>query len=273
MTPIGLGVAIVSILLSMILDHGQPTALINVPSMLLVFGGTIGVSVAGVDKKDLKVVRRAFMKAMKKAKISGGPAFVEHLTNAARDARGQGLLALETSLPEVKTDPFVRTGVELISLTSDPDRVRSVLAAEILGMRLRHRVGAGFFQQMGGFAPTIGILGTVIGLVRVLGNLSEPGKLGAAIASAFTATLWGVLSANVFWIPISNKLKRRTEEEARYKELVTEGLLALQEGLSGPQLRDRLDPFLVPADRAGATKGKKKADGAPTGPAREESAA
>lgn len=269
MTPIGIGAALFAIMASMIMDHGQPMSLINIPAMLLVFGGTIGVSVAGLDKKDLKTVRKAFKKAMTKAKIAGGPAFVEHLMEAARDARGQGLLALENSLPEAKTDPFVRTGVELIGLTSDPERVRSVLDAEIDGMRARHKVGSGFFKNMGGFTPTVGILGTVIGLIQVLANLSDPAKLGEAIASAFTATLWGVMSANVFWIPISNKLSRRSEEETLYKELVTEGLLALQEGLSGPQFRDRLDPFLSPRDRVDT----KKDAGAPPGVERQESAA
>jgi chemotaxis protein MotA len=166
-----------------------------------------------------------------------------------------GLLALESGLPEAKIDPFVRSGVELITTTSDPERVRNVLDAEIVGMRARHRVGIKFFQDMGGFAPTIGILGTVIGLVRVLGDLSSPATLGPAIASAFTATLWGVMTANIFWIPISNKLKRLSDDEVRRKELVIEGLLAVQEGLTGPQLRDRLDPFLAPRERSEPGKG------------------
>ncbi len=116
-------------------------------------------------------------------------------------------------------------------------------------------MGIKFFQDMGGFAPTIGILGTVIGLVRVLGDLSAPATLGPAIASAFTATLWGVMTANIFWIPIANKLKRLSDDEVRRKELVIEGLLAVQEGLTGPQLRDRLDPFLAPRERGEQAKG------------------
>lgn len=254
MTPAGILVALASILISMILDHGKPMSLINIPALLLVFGGTIGVSLAGLDRKDLAAVRKAFGRAMKKAEIGGRAELIDHLMDAAREARGRGLLALESSLPEAATDPFVNNGVQLIAMTSDPERVRDVLDAEIGGMHERHKVGIKFFQQMGGYAPTIGILGTVIGLVRVLANLSDPGTLGSAIATAFTATLWGVLSANVFWLPIAAKLRRRDEEEIRYKELVTEGLLAVQEGLSGPQLRDRLEPFLSPAERA-ATSG------------------
>ena len=109
---------------------------------------------------------------------------------------------------------------------------------------------------MGGFAPTIGILGTVIGLVRVLGNLSEPSELGAAIASAFTATLWGVMSANIFWIPISNKLKRLSDDEVRRKELAIEGLIAVQEVVcSARSSAHRLCiPFLAPETSGGDAK-------------------
>jgi chemotaxis protein MotA len=223
--------------------------LISIPSMVLVFGGTIGVSIAGVNKHDLKPVRGAFRTAIKNKVTWHASDFNQHLLAAAKEARTMGLLALENDLPEAKLDPFVRSGVELITTTSDPERVRNVLDAEIVGMRARHRVGIKFFADMGGFAPTIGILGTVIGLVRVLGDLSSPGTLGPAIASAFTATLWGVMTANIFWIPISNKLKRLSDDEVRRKELVIEGLLAVQEGLTGPQLRDRLDPFLAPRER------------------------
>jgi chemotaxis protein MotA len=248
-TPVGIVLALGAIFMSMIMDHGKPMTLISIPSMILVFGGTVGVSIAGLNKKDLKPVRGAFRTAIKNKVSWHASDFSQHLLSAAKEARTMGLLALENGLPEAKNDPFVRSGVELITTTSDPERVRSVLDAEIIGMRARHRVGIKFFGDMGGFAPTIGILGTVIGLVRVLGDLSSPGSLGPAIASAFTATLWGVMTANIFWIPISNKLKRLSDDEVRRKELVIEGLLAVQEGLTGPQLRDRLDPFLAPRER------------------------
>jgi len=233
-TPVGVVVALASIFMAMIMDHGKPMTIVSIPSMILVFGGTFGVSMAGVNKHDLRPVRGAFRTALKNKVSWHAGDFNEHL---------------------MKIDPFVRSGVELITTTSDPERVRNVLDAEIVGMRARHRVGIKFFQDMGGFAPTIGILGTVIGLVRVLGDLSSPATLGPAIASAFTATLWGVMTANIFWIPISNKLKRLSDDEVRRKELVIEGLLAVQEGLTGPQLRDRLDPFLAPRERSEPGKG------------------
>jgi chemotaxis protein MotA len=248
-TPGGILLAIVAVLVSMVMEHGKPMAIISVPAMILVLGGTIGVSIAGVNGHDLRPIRGALRRAMRKSRSWSASDFAQHLMTVAREARTSGLLALEKGLPEAESDPFVKSGIDLITTTSDPERVRGVLDAEIVGMRDRHRVGIKFFQDMGGFAPTIGILGTVIGLVRVLGNLSEPGKLGDAIASAFTATLWGVMTANIFWLPIANKLKRLSDDEVRRKELVIEGLLAVQEGLTGPQLRDRLDPFLAPSER------------------------
>ena len=255
MTPVGIVVALGSIFMAMIMDHGKPMTIVSIPSMILVLGGTLGVSMAGVNKHDLRPVRGAFRTAIKNKVSWHAGDFNEHLMKVAKEARTMGLLALENGLPEAKIDPFVRNGVELITTTSDPERVRNVLDAEIVGMRARHRVGIKFFQDMGGFAPTIGILGTVIGLVRVLGDLSSPATLGPAIASAFTATLWGVMTANIFWIPISNKLKRLSDDEVRRKELVIEGLLAVQEGLTGPQLRDRLDPFLAPRERSEQARG------------------
>ncbi len=175
--------------------------------------------------------------------------FTEHLLAAAQQARQHGIRELERGLPEARRDAFVRTGVELVLTTSDPERVREVLAAEIEGLRRRHAVAWHMLRDMAGYAPTLGILGTVIGLVRVLATLTTPGALGPAIAGAFTATLWGVLSANLIWLPLSNKLRRLSAIELAYKELVVEGLLAVQEGASGLRLKDRLDPFLPPAQR------------------------
>ncbi len=268
MTPTGIVVAFAAIMLSMIMDGGQPASLIKIPALILVFGGTIGATVAGLVGKDIKALPRALRVAMKQKTKPAPAAFAEHLIQLARDARTGGLKVLERELPEAQDDPFIRTGVELIATTSDPERVRQVLEAEITGLRSRHKLGWKAFADMAGFAPTIGILGTVIGLVHVLGSLTTPGKLGPAIASAFTATLWGVLSANVIWLPISNKLRRLSEAEIQYKELVIEGLLAVQEGLSGPQLRDRLVPFLPPRER---DQGESRNGGA--APERSEAAA
>ena len=141
MTPAGIALALMAILVSMVMDHGKPMSIISIPSMILVLGGTFGVSMAGLAGHDLKPIRGALKSAMRKSKSWTATDFAQHLMSVAREARSVGLLALAQGLPEAKTDPFVKSGVELITTTSDPDRVRGVLDAEIAGMRSRHRVG------------------------------------------------------------------------------------------------------------------------------------
>ena len=131
-----------------------------------------------------------------------------------------------------------------------PERVHELLGAEVDGLRSRHAASIKFFSDMAGYSPTFGILGTVIGLIGVLGQLTEPGKLGPAIASAFAATLWGVLLANAVWLPISNRLRRLSEEEVTYREMVIEGLLTMQLNVSSMDMKDRLYAFLPPSERA-----------------------
>jgi chemotaxis protein MotA len=159
----------------------------------------------------------------------------------------QNPLALE----QLETDDaFLKMGIQVITSTSDPERVHELLGAEVVGLRTRHTTSIKFFSDMAGYSPTFGILGTVIGLIGVLGQLTQPGKLGPAIASAFAATLWGVLLANAVWLPISNRLRRLSDEEITYREMVIEGLLTMQLNVSSMDLKDRLYAFLPPSERA-----------------------
>jgi chemotaxis protein MotA len=167
------------------------------------------------------------------------------LLSMAREVR-QNPLALE----QLETDDaFLKMGIQVITSTSDPERVHELLGAEVVGLRTRHTTSIKFFSDMAGYSPTFGILGTVIGLIGVLGQLTEPGKLGPAIASAFAATLWGVLLANAVWLPISNRLRRLSDEEITYREMVIEGLLTMQLNVSSMDLKDRLYAFLPPSER------------------------
>ncbi len=261
MTPIGIGVAIMSILVSMIMDGGKPGALIKIPAMLLVIGGSTGASMAGFDGQKLKTIPKALKRVMLKNKRPDMRNTIDVLIGMAKEVR-QNPLALE----QIETDDaFLKMGISLITSTSDPERVSELLGAEVDGLRVRHQAAVKYFSDMAGFSPTFGILGTVIGLIGVLGQLSSPGKLGPAIASAFTATLWGVLLANAVWLPISNRLKRESEEEIAYREMVTEGLLTMQLNVSSMDLKDRLFAFLPPSERdaegEGAAEGKAKGKG------------
>jgi chemotaxis protein MotA len=252
MTPVGIVLALVALIGAMTMDHENLGSLIKISSLLLVVGGSIGATMAGFEGRRLKVIPKAFLKAMKPSKGPDTRATIEALLAIAKEARTNPLV-----LEEFETDDiFLKKGIQLIISTSEPERVNELMASEIEGLRLRHDTAAKFFSDIAGFSPTFGILGTVVGLIGVLGQLSSPGKLGPAIASAFTATLWGVLLANAVWLPISNKLRRLSTEEVSFREMVVEGLLTMQLNASTTELKDRLYAYLSPSEREQASNNR-----------------
>ncbi len=240
----GIGVAFGAIFVSMIMEGGNPASIILIPSIILVLGGTLGATMAGGMLKDTiglgKLVQRALMS---KPVLSGD--LVDSVVGLADRARREGLLALEDAAKDV-TDPFLQRGLQLAIDGTDPEELREILESEVDAKRKADRGGAKIFADMGGFAPTIGIIGTVIGLVHVLQNLSDPGSLGKLIASAFVATLWGVLTANVLWLPLSNRLKRLSELECGHMELAIEGVTAIQAGANPRLVAQKLRSLLPP---------------------------
>ena len=181
--------------------------------------------------------------------IDGSAAAIDSVVELAEKARREGLLALEDAVRAVE-EPFLRRGLELAIDGTDPEELRDVLEGEISAKRKADKAGAKFFTDMGGYAPTIGIIGTVIGLVHVLENLGEPEKLGHMIAAAFVATLWGVLSANLLWLPLGNKIKRISDLQCQHLELLVEGILAIQSGASPRVVARRLRSLLPPGSLA-----------------------
>jgi chemotaxis protein MotA len=248
-TGIGIGLTLVAIFASMILDGSSPMAIILIPSLILVFGGTIGAAVAGGVLSDAKSLPKLMIKAIK-AKTPTSDATVETLIRLAERARREGLLALESETAGIE-EPFLRRGLQMAVDGIDSEEVADILSGEIETKRTSEKRAAKVFQDMGGYAPTIGIIGTVLGLIHVLGNLGEPAQLGKEIAGAFVATLWGVLSANVFWFPLHNRLRRIGDLECDQMELILEGILAIQAG-SNPRLVAQKLQSLLPAAAAPA---------------------
>src|SRR6185437_9061103 len=172
------------------------------------------------------------------------------------------LLALEQETDGL--DAFIKKGVMMVVDGSDPSLVRDVLEGEISATEQRHKKGIGLMEAMGGFAPTMGIIGTVMGLVNVLSHLDDPSELGHSIAGAFIATLYGVLSANVFWLPIGERLKQRNKEEVALKTLAVEGVLSVQAGDNPRVVREKLEAFLPMELRGEPEEGAESAgEGAP----------
>jgi len=173
---------------------------------------------------------------------------VESVVALADRARREGLLALEDAAKDVN-DPFLQRGLQLAIDGTDAEELREILEGEVDAKRKADKAGAKFFADAGGFSPTIGIIGTVIGLIHVLENLSQPDKLGHLIAGAFVATLWGVMLANVLFLPLANRLKRISELECAQMDLVIEGIMAIQGGANPRLVAQKLRSLLPPGEQ------------------------
>ena len=250
----GIVLAFVAIFTTMILEGGNPMAIFLIPPLILVFVGTLGAAMAGGLLKDtigsLKALQRALL-----GKVTPPDETIDVVVKLAERARREGLLALEDAARDVD-DEFLRKGLELAIDGTDPDELREILEAQIDAKRAADKIHQGFFTDMGGYAPTVGIVGTVLGLIHVLENLSEPDKLGHLIAGAFVATLWGVAAANVLWLPLGKKLKRISELEIAVMELVVEGIMAIQSGSNPRVVSQKLTSLLPPDVRAAVEQAK-----------------
>ena len=255
-TMAGIGGVFAAVLVSMLLEGSSPSHIILLPALLLVFVGTFAAAMAGTFVKDLGTVFGGLKKALL-GRSADAQQSVEAIISMADLARRQGLLALEEKVRDVE-DPLLKQGIELTIDGSDPDEIAEILESVIAAKKGEDKVAIKFFGDMGGYAPTLGIIGTVIGLIHVLGNLSSPDKLGELIAAAFVATLWGVLSANALWLPLSAKLKRMSDYESAQMEMVLEGVLAVQSG-TNPRLVEQKLRSLIPAAPAKGAKSESKA--------------
>ncbi len=251
-TPIGIVLGAGAIITANMLEGGSPMSLLLLPPILLVFGGTIGATLAGGTMADGRHALHSLKRAMVWRQTPASE-LVPVVVSLADKARREGLLMLEAAVKDVDDD-FLKRGVALAVDGTDPEELREILEAELHAKRLDDKHSAKFFNAMGGYAPTVGIVGTVMGLVHVLENLSEPDKLGHLIAGAFLATLWGVMSANLMWLPIGSRLLRIGELEAARMELVIEGVMAIQAGSNPRVVAQRLRSLLPESDREPETR-------------------
>ncbi|GAB7389287.1 flagellar motor protein [Bacillaceae bacterium] len=258
-TIIGLIVGILSLVIGFILEGGHLSSLFQVTAALIVFGGTLGAVIASFPVRVLKKIPY-ILKIAFKEKAFSPEAMIDKLVEFSYVSRREGLLALEEKLSDVEEDDFLYEGVQMVIDGVEPELVREILDTEIELYESRHMEIARVFEVAGGFAPTMGIIGTVMGLVHVLGNLSDPGSLGPAIAMAFIATLYGVASANVIYFPIFNKIKARVQQDVLLKELQAEGILSIQQGENPNILRKKLLAFLD-AELKGKVAKDGRADG------------
>jgi len=232
---------------SMASGEGGLISFFDVPSILIVGGGTLGVVLMNfpmdVIRGIIKVILRSYL-----FKLNTPMQEIERIIAYANLARKEGLLALESKLKEVD-DAFFAKGVQLVIDGFPAETVRDIMELEAEWQRQRHNTGKQMLDSVGSFAPAFGMIGTLVGLVQMLQNLSDPSKIGGGMAVALLTTLYGAMAANMFFIPMAGKLGVRAEEEALLRELMIEGIVAIQSG-EGPQLiKEKLKSFVAPQAR------------------------
>jgi chemotaxis protein MotA len=245
-TIIGL-VAAFGLMISAIVIGGPLDAFVDLPSILLVLFGSVAIMGVGYPSGHLKNAVKVVMNA-----IRSTPRSPEQVLQLMREmssrARREGVLVLE-DMANDQEDPFLKKGIQMVVDGHDPSAIEEVLYNEVDKITERHKAGAGFYEDLGAFAPAMGMIGTLIGLVQMLQNLSDPSAIGPAMAVALLTTLYGAVIANVFALPIANKLKVRSGEEVAEKMLIVQGLLSILAGESPRFLVDRLNAQLPPAER------------------------
>lgn len=258
-TILGIVIALMSIVIATVMDGNSFGALIGPSSLFLVVVGSIGVSIAGYQMPDVKRVPKGVILSMTGKEADPGVA-VDRLMGYAETARKEGVLALESKLDDLD-DAFMKAGLQQVVDGMDADVVREVMETELAALDERHLPVIAFIKTMGGYAPTMGMIGTVVGLINMLGNLSDPAQLGLGMSVALLTTLYGVIFANLVFLPVAAKLNRLHELEVGQRVLVMDGILAVQAGASPRMIVERLEAYLTPSARLGHKERSRRASG------------
>ncbi len=225
------------------LEGGQVDALINGPAFLIVLGGTLGATMLQVPPSVFSRALRITIWVIKPEKVDLAKQ-IKKIEKWSSLARKEGLLGLESIVGNEK-DSFAKKGLQLLIDGNEPEIIRDHLEVELTVKEQRDLHAAKVYEAMGGYSPTIGIIGAVMGLVHVMQNLGDPSKLGPGIATAFIATIYGVGMANLFFLPVANKLKAQTHTLVQSRELVIEGIIAIAEGENPRNINAKLSGFLT----------------------------
>lgn len=238
----GLFLALIAIVGGQLLEGGNVGSLLQLTAFVIVIGGTAGAVM-------LQCALPVFLRGMRMAKwafvppLLDGEALIQEVAAWSNTARRGGLLALEPAIEDL-SDPFAKRGLQMLIDGAEPDALREALQVEVDAYEDQQRQAAKVWEAAGGYAPTIGILGAVLGLIHVMENLSDPSKLGAGIAVAFVATVYGVGSANLIFLPIANKLKNIIGREIMLREMLIEGLISVANGENPRLIQRKLQGFL-----------------------------
>ncbi len=239
---VGLVMAFVAIIGGNYLEGGHVGALINGPAALIVFGGTFGAALLQTPVSYFKRAIQIVSWVMFPPRVNM-PDAINRVIGWSMTARKDGLLGLE-SVAEAELDLYSQKGLQLLVDGMESEGIRSILEVDLYTQEDRDLQAAKFYECMGGYAPTIGIIGAVMGLIHVMGNLADPSQLGSGIAVAFVATIYGIGSANLLFLPIASKIKVSVMRQSRYRELLLEGILSIAEGENPRSIELKLQGFM-----------------------------
>ncbi len=224
------------------LEGGTWQSLINGPAALIVIGGTLGAAILQTPKQALQRALKLFSWIFSPPRMQFKQG-IDKVERWAMAARREGLLGLE-NMSESEKDVFSRKGLQLLVDGSEPEVIRHVLETDLLVSEQRDIDAVQFYESMGGYAPTIGIIGAVMGLIHVMRHLTDPAELGPGIAVAFVATIYGVALANLLFLPVANKLRQCVREKSQYRELMIEGIIAIADGENPKAITMKLSGYL-----------------------------
>ncbi len=239
---IGVILAFAAIIGGNALEGGHIDSLVNGPALVIVVGGTVGAILLQTPIRDFLHALRLAGHVFVQPKINTKAA-IKKIIHWSDIARKEGLLGLET-IAESETDLFMRKGMQLLVDGSEPEVIRSILEVELDNQEYHDLAAAKVFEGMGGYSPTIGIIGAVMGLIHVMQNLADPSRLGSGIATAFVATIYGVGLANLFLLPFSSKLKAYAISRSQYREMVIEGIISIAEGENPRNIESKLHGYI-----------------------------
>lgn len=248
-TILGIALGLGSILAGQWLEGGRVNTILQLTAAIIVFGGTAGAVITQFPLPELRHAIRETQFILRSQNPPLEP-LVTELVELARVSRREGLLAIEKAATE-KTEPFLRHALLALIDGSDPAELRSALLGLIDQQEEVQQTGPKLFEAAGGYSPTVGILGAVLGLIHVMQNLSDPSRLGEGIAVAFVATVYGVGSANLLFLPFAEKLRMKIRSRTHRKELIVDAVVAIQDGLNPSLIERRLETYLEPAHRGG----------------------
>lgn len=248
-TIIGLVLGLFMLIVGMLLKDAPLISLVTNPAAyVIILVGTVASVFVAFPMSDLKKVPKLFKIIFVEPKLVPREQLISMFMEWATITRREGLLALEARVEEIE-DEFLKVGMRMIIDGNDQDLVRDVLLEDVTATEDRHRSGAQIFSQAGMYAPTLGVLGAVVGLIAALQNLDNMNALAHAVAAAFVATLLGIFTGYVLWHPMANKLKRLSKREIDLKLMMVEGLLSIQSGVSTIAIQQKLMVFLTPTER------------------------